>query len=637
MNELLIILTLFIPLIGGCLAFLSKERAGIIATGFLAISFVSSVIATLSIQETIAFRVEWLPGLEIGIVVDKVSLLVISLVTLISFLVHLFSIEYMRNEEGVSRYYAKLGLFVFSMIGLLLADHLILLFVFWELVGLSSYLLIGFWYHKKGIPASARTAFMVNRVADAALLGGILLLYQHTGSLFITELPNGLLFLPSILIAIGAFGKSAQIPFSGWLTKAMVGPTPVSALIHAATMVAAGVYLLFRMAPYLHQEALMVIAITGTATAFYGGLCALNQHDIKKVLAYSTISQLGYMMIGIGVGARDASIFHLLTHAFFKAGLFLGAASIIHYLHKVSAEDAQDMRFMGGLRKELPWTFRSYVFCGLALAGVPLFSGFMSKDGIIIAAWTWANEVGRWAYLVPDLALLTALLTAFYVGRMILLVFAGESRSETSINKSSSEPIPIFAPLLVLAVFSVWIFFDLNPLSHHGWVASFMGLTPIEASGFANGIVPLLSLILVLAGGALAFSFFKPGSNYSNAYAQLGNPGGVASGSIFQGLYLTQLYDKVGNGIFSLSQLAKTIDSRLIDGFVHLVGVGSVVFSKMLALVDRFLVDGPVNLSASLTSYVGRRFAAMSSRDTQTQLIWMLVIFILILVWFILF
>ena len=421
-------LLIFLPFFGGLAGWFSSRFGTLISAGSTFIAFAISLTLLLSFQHEEVIRWEWLPGFELSILVDSTGLLLTSLVTFIALLIQVFSAEYLKNDEGKNRYFSKLGLFITSMIGLLMADHLILLFIFWELVGLSSYLLIGFWYRKSGVSKSAMTAFLVNRVADAALLVGILLTYNEVGTLSISELKGTVSWIASFSLVIGAFGKSAQFPFSSWLIKAMVGPTPVSALIHAATMVAAGVYLLFRLAPILTPEVSVFIAIIGTVTAFYAALSAIAQFDLKRVLAYSTISQLGYMMLGIGVGAREAALFHLFTHAFFKAGLFLGAAAIIHHLQEMNSSDPQDMRTMGGLRNTMPVIFSAFIGCGMALAGLPLFSGFMSKDGILIGAWNFAIEAGGWAYLIPDVALITALLTAFYVGRMIILIFFGKAR-----------------------------------------------------------------------------------------------------------------------------------------------------------------------------------------------------------------
>ncbi len=620
----LIIILLLTPILGGLIGYIAKFNAGIYASIGVSFPLIISIYLLIT-KAHFVWTFEWLPGYQLSVLIDSVALVLIGLVSLISTLVHIFSIEYMSSDQGKNRYFLKLGFFTFSMIGLLISNHLILLFVFWELVGFASYLLIGFWYKKEGIPQSARLAFIVNRIADVGLLAGILMLNEI--GLIISEMQSTWLLLPSILIAIGAFGKSAQLPFSGWLTKAMVGPTPVSALIHAATMVAAGVYLLFRVSSYLHGDAMIMIAIVGTFTALYGGLSALLQNDIKKVLAYSTISQLGYMVIGIGVGAKEASLFHLFTHAFFKAGLFLGAGAIIHFMHQVSKVDAQDMRYMGGLKKYLPWTYRSFLVCALALAGIPLFSGFMSKEGIIIAGWEWAGGIGKWAYLVPDLALITAFLTAFYVGRLVLLVFWGQNRLKETIDEFS-ESVLMKLPLIVLAIGSLWIFYNWNPLAHETWLSAQWGDNNTHGSDFISMMVTFLSLLMASAGLVLAFSFFKPNSSYIRSYDQM------SAGrfhAIQSGFYLTSFYNWVAQQIEKVSTFTSHVDLKVVDGAIHFVAIGGVVFSKVIALIDRFLVDGPVNLVGFISRWVGRILAAVSSRDLQTQLAWLLLGFILIL------
>lgn len=629
MELLVVTIVLFSPLLGGIAAYTFGNGGGKIAVVGISISFVAALIL-LFLGTEFSGALQWLPGYQLSIMVDSTSIILISLVCIISLLVHIFSIEYMKSEGGTNRYFLKLGFFTFSMIGLLLADHLILLFIFWELVGLASYLLIGFWYRKEGIPSSARLAFMVNRIADVALLAGILLL---NGSLNISELSSTWLFLPSLLVSIGAFGKSAQLPFSGWLTKAMVGPTPVSALIHAATMVAAGIYLLFRVSPVMHADALLITTLVGTFTTLYGGVCSLMQHDIKKVLAYSTISQLGYMTMGIGVGANAASIFHLFTHAFFKAGLFLGAGAIIHFMHHATKEDAQDMRNMGGLRKQLPWTYKTFLICALALAGVPLFSGFMSKEGIIIAGWEWANNTGIWAYLVPDIALITAFLTALYVGRMVILVFWGENRIQ-ELTTQYSETLAIKLPLILLAIGSIWIFYNLNPMAHESWINGFAGTNSGETSEFISMMVTFLSLMMAAAGLILAFSFFKSNSVYNQNYKQMT---AKRLPILFNGFYLTSLYQSVGNTIEKISTISFWIDLKVVDRTVHFIGIGGVVLSKVVALVDRFIVDGPINLLGYVSGLTGKVLASFSARDIQTQLAWLLVGIILILSWILFF
>ncbi|MDE0471571.1 MAG: proton-conducting transporter membrane subunit, partial [Ekhidna sp.] len=429
------------------------------------------------------------------------------------------------------------------------------------------------------------------------------------------------------------FGKWGQLTFSGCLLKAMEGQTPVSALIHAATMVAAGVYLLVRLSSSLPEEVLNFIAISGSLTACYAAVCAIFQHDIKKVLAFSTISQLGYMVLGIGVRADDAALFHLITHAFFKAGLFLGAASVINVMHHAHRYDPQNIRYMGGLKDKMLRTCGAFILCSLALSGLPLFSGFLSKDSILLNVWLFAEATGSWAYIISGVSIFTIFLTSFYVVRMVLLVFFGNSRTDFTTYKYK-ESKRLYCPLTILGILSLFIFFNANPFGHSSWLIEYMGF-PIQY--VTGGIVPFLSIIMIIMGIVLAFYFFGPTSNYALTY--LKNSGFKPKSDIFtrKGLPLGECYHKVGLAIYKLSLAAAYLDRKAIDPTLHFISVGSVVGSKVLALIDRFLVDGPVNLLASFSSFLGKRFAGLSARDGQMQLTWLLVIVILILGWFLLF
>ncbi|MEQ9405543.1 MAG: NADH-quinone oxidoreductase subunit L [Cyclobacteriaceae bacterium] len=641
--ELLILLVLFSPLIGGLIEAFVRKGSGLIPSVFIGLSFAISLILLFVTDSPEFIRWEWLNSFLIGIQLDKTATILLLLVSFISLLVHVFSMVYMKEDPGVNRYFLKLGFFTFSMFGLILSDHMLLLFVFWELVGLASYLLIGFWYRKEGVPSAARMAFMVNRVADIALFAGILLLSAQVDSIFLSELSGQWFLLPSLLIAIGAFGKSAQFPFSGWLTKAMAGPTPVSALIHAATMVAAGVYLLYRVSPFLHESVMTMIAIIGAVTALYGGISAMTQNDLKKALAYSTISQLGYMVLGIGVGSAGASMFHLWTHAFFKAGLFLAAGSIIHYFHQLSenggqAIDSQDMRRMGGLKDKLPVTFWSFSICGLALAGIPFFSGFISKEGIILSSLVWAGQKGTLAYLIPDIALLTALLTSFYIGRMFFLIFLGEPRR--TIKQSQivySEAAAIRIPLFLLAAGSLWVFYNWNPMAHVSWVNTYFDLGSVPEGNFFSAFITLVAIFLAAGGIVLAYFLFKPGARTLRTYTTDTRSVSILGRNVFNGFYLTQSYQGLGLATYIFSKKLAWADKKIIDGFIHFFAVGTVVLAKVVDLIDKLIVDGLVNLSARIASFFGRRFSGVHSREAQWQLIWLFIGFVLILTWILFF
>jgi NADH-quinone oxidoreductase subunit L len=361
-------LVMILPLSGVLFSLLIGSRytgySAVIFSSFLLLASVFLLISTHT--ESFIYRFEWLPNLDLGFHISRLNAVLMVLVSLISLLVQVFSLTYMRDELAVKRYFSLLLFFIFSMLGLLAADHLILLFVFWELVGVSSYFLIGFWFQRKENALAARKAFIINRIADVALLSGIILLWVNGHTLFISGFEAPQVFAPWLIMAgfgilIGAMGKSAQFPFFTWLPAAMAGPTPVSALIHAATMVAAGVYLLARMVSILAPEVMLVMVVVGAVTALIGALVAVFQSDIKKVLAYSTVSQLGYMVLAIGVNSAGSALFHLWTHAFFKAGLFLAAGSVIHTVHYFAPKiDAQDMSKMGGLK-------RCHFYCSLEL------------------------------------------------------------------------------------------------------------------------------------------------------------------------------------------------------------------------------------------------------------------------------
>jgi len=510
------------------------RRGDFLGVGILGSAFaISAYIFWTVIVQTYdpAFKVAWdftwidlgnVPGvgplqIRMGVMIDNLTAIMLAMVTLISLLVHIYSTGYMAGDKNYGRYFAYLGIFTFSMLGIVLSDNLFSIYIFWELVGLSSYLLIGFFFEKDSAADAQKKAFLANRVGDIGMWLGILILYSqfHTFSLeqiFANlsagkfAMSNAWLTAAGILLFMGCVGKSAQFPLHIWLPDAMEGPTPVSALIHAATMVAAGVYFVARIFVLLTADALHVIAFIGAFTAFMAATIAITQNDIKRVLAYSTVSQLGYMVLGLGVGAYSAALFHLVTHAFFKACLFLGSGAIIHAMHH-----EQDMRWMGGLRKHMPWTFVTFTLATLALAGLPLTSGFMSKDAILAGAIGFAQaEGGGVFYLIPLLGFFSAMLTAFYMGRQIWLVFFGESRThlkpadnhhadhhahdshaahaddhhaDHGVHEVSWN---MRAPLVILAALSVFAVYSPDPLDGaKGW---FMKMIPTPATvvGAAN-------------------------------------------------------------------------------------------------------------------------------------------------------
>ena len=390
--------------------------------------------------------------IEFGATIDHLSVLMLLVVTGVGSAIHIYSLGYMKGDAGFSRFFACLSLFTFSMLGIVLANNFIQIFIFWELVGVSSYLLIGYWFEKPSAAEAGKKAFLTNRIGDFGMMLGVLLLWQHTGTFNFAELPAkiaaipaGTLSLIAALIFCGAVGKSAQFPLHVWLPDAMEGPTPVSALIHAATMVAAGVYMLCRVSFLILPSAttLHLIAWIGGITAVMAATIAIAQNDIKRILAYSTLSQLGYMVMAVGLGGPTQAMFHLTTHAFFKALLFLGAGSVILALHH-----EQDIWKMGGLWKKTPVTFGTFLIGTLALAGVPPLSGFYSKDEILLLAF----DHNKALFVI---AVLTALLTAYYMGREVFVVFFGKPRDHHAYDHAHESPAVMTLPLVFLAVLSV--------------------------------------------------------------------------------------------------------------------------------------------------------------------------------------
>ncbi|MDT8325361.1 MAG: NADH-quinone oxidoreductase subunit L, partial [Bacteroidota bacterium] len=439
--------------------------------------------------------------IDLGFMVDRIVAIMLVVVTLITALVHLFSIGYMKGDPKYHRFFAYLGVFAFSMLGIVITNNLLMMYAAWELVGLSSYLLIGFWYEKPAPGYAATKAFLVNRVGDIGMWIGIMILFTNYGTFRFDEIfaaiaaghlpfaSEAWLTAAGILIFMGAIGKSAQFPLHTWLPDAMEGPTPVSALIHAATMVAAGVYLVARVFPMLSGDALFFIAIIGTITAFVAATIALVQNDIKKVLAYSTVSQLGYMVLALGVGAYTAGFFHLVTHAMFKACLFLGSGSVIHAMHAGlhhiddHETDAQDIRNMGGLAKKMPVTFATFLVATLAISGVPLFSGFLSKDEILAGAWAFGGLQGEIAVIVPWVGFLVAAMTAFYMFRLVILTFLGESKRPDIFAHLHESPMNMKIPIIVLAALSIWFVYSINPFSGPaGWFVQGVQ-TPVTVTG----------------------------------------------------------------------------------------------------------------------------------------------------------
>jgi NADH-quinone oxidoreductase subunit L len=448
--------------------------------------------------------------IDFSFVLDQLSIVMLLVVTGVGFLIHVYSVGYMGDDEGYARYFSYLNLFLFFMTVLVLAGNALVMFIGWEGVGLASYLLIGFYFQKKSAADAGKKAFIVNRIGDFGFLIGMFLLVANFGTLTFSEIgaklnatpawQGGVLTIIALCLMLGAAGKSAQLPLYIWLPDAMEGPTPVSALIHAATMVTAGVYMVARTHVLFDHSpvALGVVATVGAATAIFAATIALVQNDIKRVLAYSTISQLGYMFLGCGVAAYSAAIFHLMTHAFFKALLFLAAGSVIH---AIGGE--QDLRKMGGLWKKLPITFAVTTVGVLAIAGIYPFAGFFSKDAILYAAYLHGTN-GKILYSV---GLLTALLTAFYMFRLWYMTFMGESRSENV--HAHESPWSMRGPLVILAALSVcggWIGME----RFGAFLAPSVGVLPTEAGNWRlELILSVVAVLVALEGWLIADKFYR--------------------------------------------------------------------------------------------------------------------------------
>lgn len=496
---------LFTPLLSAALIVLFTQRlrnlSAAISVGAVLISLTASCILFALPNPTTSIQFNWLNlgdsfRVPIGVTIDQLSKAMLMVVTVVGSLIHIYSLGYMRDDDGKSRYFAGLSIFMFSMLGIVLANNFVMMFIFWELVGVSSFILIGHWFHRSAPAAAANKAFITNRLGDFGFMLGILMIWLRTDSIVFTQIQEHLpqlassplyLFAATLLIFCGAVGKSAQFPLHVWLPDAMEGPTPVSALIHAATMVAAGVYMLSRVFFLIEAapNAQLVIAWIGIVTAVMAALMATQQNDIKRILAYSTLSQLGYMVMSIGVAADRAAMFHLFTHAFFKALLFLGSGAIIHALHH-----EQDIWKMGGLRKSMPATFWTFLAGTLALTGFPGLSGFFSKDAILAAAYE--NNT-----LIFGLALFTAFLTAFYMFRLVAVVFFGSAKTDHARHGHDGSGV-MTVPLILLAIASV--------IAGYSFVASRFLTLPHEEH--ASLIVPALALGVFVIGSLLAWVLY---------------------------------------------------------------------------------------------------------------------------------
>jgi NADH-quinone oxidoreductase subunit L len=607
-------------------------------------------------------------SIKLGMLLDNLSVIMIFTVTLISLLVHIYSVAYMKGDIRYSRYFAYLGLFTFSMTGIVFTHNFLMMYIFWELVGVSSYLLIGFWYEKKSASDAGKKAFLVNRIGDLGMFVGILILFFTYDSFsfdtIFSQLSAGVLpfgtetglTIAGLLIFCGAVGKSAQFPLHVWLPDAMEGPTPVSALIHAATMVAAGVYLVVRVFGMLTGDALFIIALIGALSAFIPATIALTQKDIKRVLAYSTVSQLGYMIMALGVGAFTFAFMHLITHAFFKACLFLGSGSVIQAMHH-----EQDITKMGGLRKKLPYTYYTFLIATLALSGIPLTSGFLSKDGILAGATAYASLTGHW--LFPVVGFLVAMLTAFYMFRLIILTFHLKPVDQHKFDHAHESPKLMVIPLVVLAALSFFIWFTPNPINPDAgaflsdWIKAPEISVPenarydfmnemnageninheiiyseqyTEAMHDAHYPAMIISLIVALSGIGLAFLFYQYKKVNVDKLAKTFKPLYDLS---YNKWYFDEIYNaSIVGGTLVLSRMLAWFDNKVIDGIVNGSASVTKAFSRFSGKFDNVVVDGLVNFMAYLSAFVGLIFRKFQTGKVQTYIV--LVIFSLVILLF---
>jgi NADH-quinone oxidoreductase subunit L len=654
-----------LPLIAAAILSFSRNRvlANVCSIGAMFGSFLLSIFAfagTLGTTPRTFWNFDWLTfgttTLELGFLLDPLAASMLLMVTFVGLLIFIYSVGYMAHDENYARFFCFLSLFAAGMLGVIIANSLLLLFICWEIVGLASYLLIGFWYFKSSAAAAAKKAFLTTRIGDIGFFLGMIWLYAESGTLLFYEtgqqgcleaaaldwvvtkgtvLGIGAATAISLLIFCGAIGKSGQVPLHVWLPDAMEGPTPVSALIHAATMVAAGVFLVARVYPLMdvdvanlagYSTALSVVTWIGAITAIFAALIAVAQNDIKRILAYSTVSQLGYMMMGLGTGGVFVGMFHLLTHAFFKALLFLGAGSVIHGAH-----EEQDIAKMGGLRKLMPVTFATYAIGMMALAGVPLlFSGFWSKDEILHSASIWAPSK------IPFLlGLAGAFLTAFYMTRQMCYVFLGKSRLD---EKAHESPRVMTIPLMVLAACSILI----GLLGTPAWPWLHHYLTPEAAhvdAGFNALFKPtflllaLLSTLIVGAGIAAGWYLYR---NYA-AQDPLGARVPAVFANLRARLWVDEIYDAT---VIRFTRFVALSIARVENAFFGSVacaaGLIALGFGWLSRLFDNLFIDPTFDRGCRTLSESARAGSRIQDGQIQNYLRTIaltLAVLVLILVW----
>jgi NADH-quinone oxidoreductase subunit L len=629
----------------------SGKAEGWLATFCILLSLISSAVLFAKIwnKQPLHAQLLWFQigtvKIFAGLLLNNLSVLMLVLVSAIALVVHFYSIAYMHGDEQFRRYFRYLSFFCFAMLALVVVDSLLLMYAFWELVGFASYLLIGFWFTREKAVQANKKAFIMNRIGDLGFLIGIMILFAHFQTFDLLTLfghPNNFttagglsgtwLTVAGLCFFLGAVAKSAQFPLHTWLPDAMEGPTSVSALIHAATMVAAGVFLLARVYPVFNTDVKLMITIVGTFTAFMAATIALTQNDLKKILAFSTISQLGFMVAAMGMGAYASALFHLTTHAFFKCLLFLSAGVIIHEMQHLKEKlqleiDPQNILYMGGLRKALPVTFVTSLIAALALIGLPLTSGYLSKDGILIQAFQWAEGRTIFYKLIPISILITSWLTAFYIARLMFKVFWGESRLKEMIPTFElhlSKENKLFTwPMLFLALFSLFPVFSLNPLLYEqSWLfRGFLTADYFERENLYHTVIPAAVNIVSVFVVYLAYGryvkqsikwFPETGFLFKLSYNQW---------------YIDRFYQNyLVSSVVWISRKLYAFDRLVVDGFVNLLAKVGLLFSEISKWLDRYVIDGLVNFVAFRIRDIGSFARGFQTGKVQQYLLTMLLV-----------
>ncbi len=608
----------------------AAPAAGIAAMAVVFLASIADLVAMLGGAEHVSASIPWLhvgdSVIELGFQVDPLTSVMLVIVSLVSLLVQIYSIGYMHDDDRFRWYFGAISLFTAAMLGVVLANGWLLMYMCWEVMGLSSYLLIGFWYDEPVAAKAASKAFLVTRIGDVGFGLALVVMWTQTHSFQFAEVFRWVeegywvgptLIAAALLLFLGAMGKSAQFPLHVWLPDAMAGPTPGSALIHAATMVAAGVYLVARSYPLFeaNPETLQVVAIIGTITAVLAALIAVAMNDIKKVLAYSTISQLGYMMLALGMGSWVAAIFHLMTHAFFKALLFLGAGSVIHATH------TQDLHEMGGLAKKMPWTAATWVLGALSLAGIPPLAGFWSKDEILLVAY----HEHRYGFLV--VAILTAMLTAFYMARATFLAFFAAPGPSSKNSHAHEAPWVMRGPLVALATLAVTAGLVGSPVTGF-FFGRFMGE---HAEGEMNVGLAAVAVAGALIAIAYAWAMYvkeavEPDWYMKNRFVEI---------VLAQHFRIDEAYDLViVTPVVAVSEFFRKVDAAVVDGVVRATGKVGLVLSRGLAVFDRRGVDGAVDGLGDGVVGVGGQVRRMLTGNVQTYLLLFVASIVIIVVVF---